>query len=500
MLYTILHSLLSEWTARTVFRIFTFTTVRAACALLLALVLSLVLGPVCVRRLRALKAGQQVRQFKGAEMQQFNIHAHKAGTPTMGGLLIVLSTLTSALLFCDLTNGYVWLVMLVMLGAAAIGFADDYLKIREKNHKGVSARGKLLGQMAIGCFLGAALYFSRAQVAYGPLLYTHADIPRVDLLAERLRDENHPLMTYLRSKFTVGDWAMLTRFGGQGGPSETDVRTMLVAELNDVLRGENIYDEKRFAGIVLSDEAMERRDWQISSSGEGGISTRLNRFLLDSGFPTALRHNTLVRGNDHVLVPFFKLVYPALGVWFILWAAFVLTATSNAVNLTDGLDGLAIGTVITVTLPYIVITYLVSRFDFSSYLYIPHVPRAGELAVFLSALLGASLGFLWFNCHPAEMFMGDTGSLSLGATLGAVALLCKHEVLLILIGGIFVAEALSVVLQVASYRLRGKRILLMSPLHNHFVKKGVAESKIITRFLIVAILLALAGLCTLKLR
>jgi phospho-N-acetylmuramoyl-pentapeptide-transferase len=433
-------------------------------------------------------------------MQQFNIHAHKAGTPTMGGLLIVLATVTSAFVFCDLTNSYVWLVMLVMLGGAAIGFADDYLKIREHNHKGVSARGKLLGQMAIGCFLGAALYFGRPQVAYGPLLFTHSDIPRVDLLAERLRDESNPLMNYLRSKFTVGDWAMLTRFGGPDGPQENDVRTMLVGELNDILRGENIYDKERFQGIVLSPEAMERRDWQLSSAAEGGISTRLNRFLLDSAFPTALRHNNLIRGNDHVLVPFFKMVYPALGAWFILWVALVLTATSNAVNLTDGLDGLAIGTVITVTLPYIAITYLVSRFDFSSYLYIPHVPWAGELAVFLSAMLGASLGFLWFNSHPAEVFMGDTGSLSLGATLGAVALLCKHEVLLILVGGIFVIEALSVVLQVGSYKLRGKRVLLMSPLHNHFVKKGVAESKIIARFLIVSILLALAGLCTLKLR
>jgi phospho-N-acetylmuramoyl-pentapeptide-transferase len=208
----------------------------------------------------------------------------------------------------------------------------------------------------------------------------------------------------------------------------------------------------------------------------------------------------IISGNAHLLVPFFKNAYPYLGLALVFWAALVLTAASNAVNLTDGLDGLAIGATITVALPYLVITYLVSRMDYSGYLYLPHVPQAGELSVVLSALLGAAMGFLWFNAHPAEIFMGDTGSLSLGAVIGTIALLCKHEILLILIGGIFVIEALSVVLQVGSYKWRGTRILLMSPLHNHFVKLGMHESKIIARFLIVSMILALVGLSTLKLR
>jgi phospho-N-acetylmuramoyl-pentapeptide-transferase len=206
------------------------------------------------------------------------------------------------------------------------------------------------------------------------------------------------------------------------------------------------------------------------------------------------------RGDARLLVPFYKTVYPSLGILFILWAAFVITASSNAANLTDGLDGLAIGTTITVTLPYLVITYLVSNVNFAKYLLIPHVAQAGELSVILAALLGASMGFLWFNAHPAEVFMGDTGSLSIGALIGAVAILCKHEIILILIGGIFVIEALSVVVQVAGYRIYGKRLLRMSPLHNHFVKAGIDESKIISRFLIISTLLAFAGLSTLKLR
>jgi phospho-N-acetylmuramoyl-pentapeptide-transferase len=364
-----------------------YITVRAACALAFAFIMSLLTGPACVRRLTVLKFGQQVRQFQTKETQQFNIHQHKAGTPTMGGLIIILSTLTSVILFCAPTSVYVWVVVLVMLGTGALGFADDYLKIVRRNHKGVSPWGKLAVQILIGAALGYFLWVNGARTSY-------------------------------------------------------------------VMR----------------------------NAAPAGVVSRI------------------IPGNAHLLVPFFKNAYPYLGLALVFWAALVLTAASNAVNLTDGLDGLAIGATITVALPYLVITYLVSRMDYSGYLYLPHVPQAGELSVVLSALLGAAMGFLWFNAHPAEIFMGDTGSLSLGAVIGTIALLCKHEILLILIGGIFVIEALSVVLQVGSYKWRGKRILLMSPLHNHFVKLGMHESKIIARFLIVSMILALAGLSTLKLR
>ncbi|MFP4379117.1 MAG: phospho-N-acetylmuramoyl-pentapeptide-transferase [Candidatus Sumerlaeia bacterium] len=361
-------------------------TFRAACALIFAFIASMVLGPMVIRMLRQFKLGQQVRQFKTEETKQFNIHQHKAGTPTMGGVLIVASILISVLLFGDLKNSYLWAATLVLLVTSLLGFWDDYQKVARKNHKGVSAKTKLAVQLLVGIGLGAFLYFSDSHSTYY-------------VLTETVKDVEMP-----------------------------------------------------------------------------------------------------TRGDQHLVIPFFKSIYPSLGVFFILWVAFVITATSNAANLTDGLDGLAIGTTITVTLPYLLITYLASHIFFAKYLLIPHVPQAGELSVILGALLGASMGFLWFNAHPAEVFMGDTGSLSIGALIGTVAVLAKHEIILVLIGGIFVVEALSVVLQVGSYKLRGKRVLLMSPLHNHFVKAGIDESKIIARFLIISILLALAGLSTLKLR
>lgn len=383
MLHRLLQTFWPHLMEETPLRLFDRVTVRAAMAFALAFLLSLVFGPWVIRRLRVLKMGQQVRQFKTADTQQFNIHQHKVGTPTMGGILVVGATCVAAVTFCDPFNSYFWVVLVVMLATAALGFADDFQKIARKNHKGVSARTKLVVQMIVGLALGAFLYFSPSHTSY-----------RLEMLG------------------------------------------------ND---------------IILEDDA-------------------------------------------YLLVPFFKTVYPYLGLWMLLWAALVIAGTSNAVNLTDGLDGLAIGNTITVCLPYVAITYIVSRIDFSAYLFVPHVPEAGDLSVFLMALLGASFGFLWFNAHPAEVFMGDTGSLSIGAVIGAVALLSKHEILLLLVGGIFVAEALSVMVQVYGFRRTGKRILLMSPLHNHYVKKGMDESKIIARFLIVATLLSLVGLSTLKLR
>ena len=380
MIYAI-HVLLGIWSKAlaedTVLRALGYITLRAAFALFFSFLVSLWFGPVCIRWLTRLKMGQQVRQFKTAETAQFNIHQHKAGTPTMGGVLIIASTLISVLLCCRLTNSYVWIATAVMIAGGALGFADDYLKIARKNHKGVSALTKVVVQLIIGAGVGYCMYRGISNTYYA----------------------------HLR-----------------------------------------------------------------------------------------------VRGETYLLVPFFKNLYPSMGAFFVLWVAFVIMSTSNAVNLTDGLDGLAIGTSAFVLLPYFAIAYLISNFRFAGYLYIPHVPEAGELSIFLAALLGASMGFLWFNAHPAQVFMGDTGSLSLGAVIGTVAILCKQEILLVLIGGIFVIEAASVVVQVASYRWRGKRVLLMSPLHNHYVKLGMNEAKIIARFLIVAALLALFGVSTLKLR
>ncbi|MCJ7797256.1 MAG: phospho-N-acetylmuramoyl-pentapeptide-transferase, partial [Thermoleophilia bacterium] len=428
----------------------------------------------------------------------FNIHEHKMGTPTMGGLLIILATLAAAFLFCDLRNSYVWIVAAVMFCASGLGFADDFLKVARKDHRGVSARTKLFVQALLGCALGAFLFFSRPHTVYGPLLLKAADIQDVEKLARRLQGEEDSVARFLRSRFSMATCRMIDACDGVASPS-VSLRASLALEFNRILTGRCIYEERRFRSVNLTGEARERLDWYLSGNA-AGTHARLNRYLLESAFPGMIAGNTLKRGDTFLLVPFFKQYYPYLGLLFIPWAALILMCMSNSVNLTDGLDGLAIGTVITVSLPYLLICYLVSRYDYASYLYVPHVPQAGQLAVFLSALVGASMGFLWFNSHPAEVFMGDTGSLSLGAAIGSVALLCKHELLLILVGGIFLIEALSVILQVAGYRLFSKRILLMSPLHNHFVKKGMDEAKIIARFLIVATLLAMAGLSTLKLR
>ncbi|HBF33470.1 TPA: phospho-N-acetylmuramoyl-pentapeptide-transferase [Candidatus Sumerlaeota bacterium] len=382
MLYELLKSISWDLAVHSPLQILSYITVRAVCALIFAFVISLVVGPGLIHYLTALKVGQPVREFKN---QQFNIHQHKSGTPTMGGVLIVISTLSASLLFCNPYSSYVWMALFVFVGAGALGFWDDYTKVVQRNNKGISGKQKIIVQVALGAILGAFLYFTD--------------------------DKN------------------------------------------------TVYTLRAAAGKVP------------------------------------------YRGADYLLVPFVKTFYIPLGIFIIAWAAFVITAASNAVNLTDGLDGLAIGTSLTVIFPYLVISYLAGNFMYAQYLYVPYVPQAGELAVILAALFGSALGFLWFNAHPAQVFMGDTGSLSLGAGIGAIALLCKQELLLVIVGGIFVVEALSVIIQVGYFKItRGKRFFLMSPLHNHFVKKNIHESRIIMRFLIVSLLLALAGLSTLKLR
>jgi phospho-N-acetylmuramoyl-pentapeptide-transferase len=230
-----------------------------------------------------------------------------------------------------------------------------------------------------------------------------------------------------------------------------------------------------------------------------GLGALLGLILM--AFPWPVRYDlTGARGYDHLLVPFFKQLYPSIGWWLVPMTAFVMTCTSNAVNLTDGLDGLAIGVTIANLLAFLIISYIASNAIYAHYLYIPYIEGGGEMVVFLGALLGASLGFLWFNAHPAELFMGDTGSMMLGGALGATAILLRQELLLVLIGGVFVIEALSVIIQVSFFKMTGTRYFRMSPLHHHYEKLGIHESRIIIRFWIVAWLLAIVGLGTLKLR
>jgi phospho-N-acetylmuramoyl-pentapeptide-transferase len=358
MLYLLLFPLHTHYALFNVLRYITFRTVLAA---LTAFLISFVFGPWLIRKLTANQIGQQIRP-DGPER-----HQSKAGTPTMGGVLILSSLLLATLLLADLTNRYIWLVMLVTLGFAAIGFIDDYRKFSGGNSKGLPGATRLRWEFTIGIAAGAFLY-------------------------------------------------------------------------------------------------------------------------LVPNFDTAL------------YFPFFKHLHWELGIFYVPFAALLLVGASNAVNLTDGLDGLAIGPVMTTGFTYGVFAYTTGNAKYADYLQLAYIDGVGEVAIFCGALVCAGLGFLWFNAYPAMMFMGDVGALPLGAALGIVALLTKQELVLPIAGAVFVAEALSVILQVASYKLRRKRIFRMAPIHHHFELQGWPEPQIIVRFWIVSILCALVALSTLKLR
>lgn len=345
------------------FHVVQYLTLRAILGALTALLVALLVGPAMIRWLSQYKVGQVVRS-DGPQS-----HLSKSGTPTMGGALVLVAIALSTLLWGDLSNRYVWLVLLVTLGFGAIGWWDDYLKLVLKHSRGLSARRKYFFQSVIG--LGAACY-----------LYYTATLP---------------------------------------------VETQLV-------------------------------------------------------------------------FPFFKHLLWSLGPFFIVLAYLVIVGTSNAVNLTDGLDGLAILPAVMVAAALGVFAYATGNWQFANYLAIPYVSGAGEIAVFCAAMVGAGLGFLWFNAYPAQVFMGDVGALSLGAALGTIAVIVRQELILLLMGGIFVLETVSVILQVASFKLTGKRIFRMAPIHHHFELKGWPEPRVIVRFWIITFILVLCGLATLKLR
>ncbi len=362
MLFNLLTPLADEYL---VFNLFRYLTFRSGGAVLTALIISFVVGPWIIAWLRRIqKEGQPIRE-DGPESHLIT----KAGTPTMGGVLILLAISISTLLWADLTNGYVWAILIITVGFGLIGFTDDYLKLTHRSSKGLSGRIKLLAQILIS--LAATL------------------------------------------------WIM-----------------------------------------DISPQNM----------------------------------------SQHLAVPFIKDLLLNLGWAFVALAIVVMVGASNAVNLTDGLDGLAIVPVMIAAACFGFIAYLVGNAVFSNYLQIHYVPGTGELAVFCAALVGASLGFFWFNAPPAMVFMGDTGSLSCGGALGGIAVITKHELVLAIIGGVFVLETVSVIVQVASFKLTGKRVFRMAPLHHHFEKKGWHEPTIVIRFWIIASILALAGLATLKLR
>jgi phospho-N-acetylmuramoyl-pentapeptide-transferase len=373
-------------------RVFQYITFRAVMAAMTALLIGIIAGPWVIRRLAALKIGQPVREYA------MQTHLVKSGTPTMGGVLILISITVSTLLWFDWTNRFVWIVMLVTLGFGAIGWVDDWRKVVNKDPEGMPSREKYFWQSLIG--LVAALYLA----------------------------------------FSVSE--------------TTNVRVL---------------------GLFI--------DW------------------VRSGFDMNLPPKA------NLLVPFVKEISYPLGVFgFVIMTYLVIVGSSNAVNLTDGLDGLAIMPVVMVGSALGVFCYVTGSSVYARYLFLPHIPGSGELLIFCASVAGAGLAFLWFNAHPAQVFMGDVGALALGGALGTIAVIVRQEIVLAIMGGIFVVEALSVMAQVIYFKYtkkrygEGRRILLMAPLHHHFEKTGWKETQVVVRFWIITMLLCLIGLSTLKLR
>lgn len=356
---------LAEWLTQfhSGFNVFSYLTFRVIVSIITALVISIALGPALIRFLQKMQIGQTVRS-DGPES-----HFSKAGTPTMGGILVLGAVLVSILLWADLSNRYVWVMVFVISAFGAVGYIDDYRKVVRKDSKGLIAKWKYFWQSAIAITVAVFLYFT----------------------------------------------------------AQSPQETVLV-------------------------------------------------------------------------VPFFKEVMPQLGAFYLLLTYFVIVGSSNAVNLTDGLDGLAIMPTVLVAAALGFIAYVTGNVNFSDYLHIPYIAEASELVIICAAIVGSGLGFLWFNTYPAQVFMGDVGSLSLGATLGTLAVLVRQELVLVIMGGVFVMETLSVILQVGSYKLRGQRIFRMAPIHHHYELKGWPEPRVIVRFWIVSMMLVLIGLATLKLR
>ncbi|HUF17216.1 MAG TPA: phospho-N-acetylmuramoyl-pentapeptide-transferase [Thermoanaerobaculia bacterium] len=363
------------------FNVFRYITFRTAMAAITAMLISFILGPWLIKRMSQIKLGQFIRE-EGPQS-----HHQKAGTPTMGGILILVAILVPTLLWADLSNPYIWIVLFVTFAYGAIGFVDDYRKLIKKRNLGLTAKEKFTMQFAVALVAGLAIVY----------------LPQLNAEAVRL---TLPTIT-------------------------TDVAT----------------DD-----------------------------------------PTRLT------------LPFVSGWLITLGILYIPFLMVVIVGASNAVNLTDGLDGLAIGSTLVAAATYTILTYAAGNFTVADYLRIAWVPGSGELAVFCGAMVGASLGFLWFNAHPAQIFMGDVGSLALGGAIGCLAVMIKQEILLLFVGGLFVVEALSVIIQVISFKLTGRRVFRMAPLHHHFELSGWNETQVVVRFWIIAVIFALLSLSTLKLR
>lgn len=484
--------------------VFQYVTFRTAYASITALLISLVFGRRVIQWLRSMNIGQQIRE-EGPQA-----HIAKRGTPTMGGVLIIASVLISTLLWARLSSLYIWIVMLAMLLFGTIGFLDDYRKMALRRSLGLTGKQKLAGQFLIAIGVWAVLYFTSVSVG-GPPMLEVGELRDSASLAVKLRDRHDPLSDYITSQLLPETQQMLKSADGTNPLPETDQRR-LIDELNGVrlLRGPSLYDEQRFAQVKLTDETQRF----IKLNPQGDDLIRLNRVLLEEAYPTEIAKNTKYSWN--VNIPFFKATSdqnPLTGVSYIgpylylIFIIIVLLGSSNAVNLTDGLDGLAISVTFVAMAALTAFTYITSDYRFAGYLGLVHRPEAAELTVFCGAMAGASLGFLWYNAPPAEVFMGDVGSLAIGGAIGTIAVLTKQEFILLMVGGVFVIEILSVMIQVASFKMTGRRVFKMAPIHHHFeyqweqrFGRRTVETKVVFRFLILAILFALLSLSTLKLR
>jgi phospho-N-acetylmuramoyl-pentapeptide-transferase len=478
-----------------VLNVLTYHTVRAGAAVFTAFGFSLLMGPWMIRLLLSLKAGQYIKKDHVAELHK--LHKGKAGTPTMGGALIIFSTLFTLLLWGRLENRLLWIAMagFVMLGI--VGFIDDFIKLKRKHNDGLSARAKFTGQILTGLMLGVYLVNNPVTVSAARL--DMRDITSWPALAGHLRvagkDNGASAAARIRARMPQAAAAAL-----ETDPLSSEARRRIVSGLNEALESEDLYLAQLWPEVVMNEEAARliQRENSEGLAERGRI--RLNRLLLEAAFPEAIAQSTPnlhtklgVPGLKETMIP----LGPVLYVFFVI---LLITGVSNAVNLTDGLDGLAAGAGVISILTYAGIAYIISRADWSRYLFLIYVPEASELFVFGAALLGAGLGFLWYNSHPAEVFMGDTGSMALGGAIATLAILTKQELLLPLVAGLFMLEAVSVLLQVGSFKLTGKRIFRMAPLHHHFELGGWSETKVTLRFWIIALLLALMSLGTLKLR
>ena len=472
---------------------FTYLTTRAGLALVTAFVLSVAFGPRMLAFLRALKVGQIIKRDHVQDLHA--LHKGKGGTPTMGGMLIVGAALVTLIVWGRLGNRLLLVAMAVFVGLAFVGFLDDFIKLRRKHNDGLSARAKFLGQIVVGLLLG--IYVVQFPITYGAYYLKANDISDMDALMEAFYAGNgtNPETALGRFGAKLSD-GLRERL--ETAPAHPGTQADFLFELNTAFERRDIYKEPLWRDLGLNGESNIFLARGIKSLSSREV-VRFNRLLLEAAVPALI-----VKSPRHlqtkVAVPGIKDLMIPLGIGYVLFVVIIIVSTSNCVNLTDGLDGLAAGASIVSISAYTAIAYVVSRADWSSYLFVTYIPEAGELAVFGAALLGAGLGFLWFNAHPAEVFMGDTGSLALGGVLGALAVLTKQELLLPIVGGLFVLEGLSVLIQVGSFKMRGKRVFKMSPLHHHFELSGWSETKVVVRFWIIAFVFALLSLATLKLR